>query len=253
MRLQEEECHAERSSGGIRAPEKGGGSHSSCAAATKKNYFNVTSTQTASTVSTRTAHDTALTANVKTATAKRERQLSISSEDDVLQKKSPTRKQYRYPCSTEGCTSISKKGGVCIRHGAKAPYKLCSSEGCKIQARARGYVGRMGRRNAQRGSFAIAMDAQVKLKREKEQCSTKAVAYKPRSSEGCKTQARAGGVCWTHGTMKRKRCRIEGCTNISKKGVIKGGVCQRHGRGYAVRMDALIELSKGESLHEAWS
>jgi len=50
--------------------------------------------------------------------------------------------------------------------GAKAPYKLCSSEGCKIQARARGYVGRMGRRNAQRGSFAIAMDAQVKLKRE---------------------------------------------------------------------------------------
>mmetsp|Transcript_29602 Transcript_29602/g.59488 ORF Transcript_29602/g.59488 Transcript_29602/m.59488 type:complete len:103 (-) Transcript_29602:133-441(-) len=59
----------------------------------------------------------------------------------------------------------------------------------------------------------------------KEQCSTKAVAYKPRSSEGCKTQARAGGVCWTHGTMKRKRCRIEGCTNISKK----GGVCTRHG------------------------
>jgi len=62
----------------------------------------------------------------------------------------------------------------------------------------------------------------------KEQCSTKAVAYKPRSSEGCKTQARAGGVCWTHGTMKRKRCRIEGCTNISKK----GGVCTRHGATY---------------------
>jgi len=38
---------------------------------------------------------------------------------------------------------ISKKGGVCIRHGAKVPYKLCSSEGCKIQARARGYVGRI--------------------------------------------------------------------------------------------------------------
>eukprot|EP00985_Skeletonema_marinoi_P006857 scaffold2999_cov125-Skeletonema_marinoi.AAC.2 len=216
------------------APEKGGDGHSSCAAATKKNYFNVTSTQTASAVSTTTAHDTALTANVKTATAKRERQLSISSEDDALQKKSPTRKQYRYPRSTEGCTSISKKGGVCIRHGAKVPYKLCSSEGCKIQARARGVCWAHGTKKrtkrklcnsdgctskAQKGGLCVRHGAK------KEQCSTKAVAYKPRSSEGCKTQARAGGVCWTHGTMKRKRCRIEGCTNISKK----GGVCTRHG------------------------
>eukprot|EP00984_Skeletonema_dohrnii_P004418 scaffold1579_cov102-Skeletonema_dohrnii-CCMP3373.AAC.6 len=74
------------------------------AATTKKNYSNVTSTQTTSAVSTistvsarTTAHDTALTANVKTATAKRAQQC----EDDVWQKKSPTRKKYRYPCSTE--------------------------------------------------------------------------------------------------------------------------------------------------------
>ena len=31
-------------------------------------------------------------------------------------------------CSSEGCTSIAKEGGVCVRHGAKV--KRCSSEGC---------------------------------------------------------------------------------------------------------------------------
>ena len=29
-------------------------------------------------------------------------------------------------CSIEGCTNQAKKGGVCMKHGAKA--KICSSE-----------------------------------------------------------------------------------------------------------------------------
>ena len=33
-------------------------------------------------------------------------------------------------CSSEGCTKIAVRGGVCIRHGAKV--KLCSSEGCAL-------------------------------------------------------------------------------------------------------------------------
>eukprot|EP00984_Skeletonema_dohrnii_P004419 scaffold1579_cov102-Skeletonema_dohrnii-CCMP3373.AAC.7 len=138
------------------------------AATTKKNYSNVTSTQTASTVSaTTTAQDTALTTNVKTATAKRKRQLSIS-EDDVLPKKSPTaRKQYRYLCSTEGCTNLSKNGGVCRRHGAKK--KLCRTEGCPNQSHTGGVCWRHG--------------AKRKL------CS----------SEGCTNQSYRGeGVCTRH-------------------------------------------------------
>ena len=29
-------------------------------------------------------------------------------------------------CSSDGCTSHAKKGGVCIRHGAKVESKRCS-------------------------------------------------------------------------------------------------------------------------------
>ena len=32
---------------------------------------------------------------------------------------SKKKKKYRYTCSHEGCTNKAKKGGVCIRHGAK--------------------------------------------------------------------------------------------------------------------------------------
>eukprot|EP00984_Skeletonema_dohrnii_P001117 scaffold349_cov157-Skeletonema_dohrnii-CCMP3373.AAC.3 len=46
------------------------------------------------------------------------------------------------------------------------------------------------------------------------------------SIDGCKSQAKNGGVCIKHGhEAKKKRCRIEGCTN----NVIKGGVCIWHG------------------------
>jgi len=152
------------------------------AATTKKNYSNVTSTQIASAVSATTA----VTANVKTATAKREHQLSIG-EDDVLPKKSPTQKQYRYLCSTEGCTNISKNGGVCRRHGAKK--KLCSTEGCPNQSHT--------------GGVCWIHGAKRKL------CS----------SEGCTNQSyRGGGVCQRHGARKRL-CSTNGCTNqVVKRG-----------------------------------
>ncbi len=44
------------------------------------------------------------------------------------------------------------------------------------------------------------------------------------SSEGCKNEAKRGGVCIRHGA-KRYVCSSEGCTN----GVVKGGVCVKHG------------------------
>lgn len=49
------------------------------------------------------------------------------------------------------------------------------------------------------------------------------VEYKRCSVEGCTNVARKGGVCRRHGA-KIKLCSAEGCTNHSKR----GGVCWRH-------------------------
>jgi hypothetical protein len=73
-------------------------------------------------------------------------------------------------CSSEGCTNIAVKGGVCIRHGAK--IKLCSSEGCTNVVQREGVCKRHG----------------AKIKR----CS----------SEGCTNQVIKGGVCWRHGAKR---------------------------------------------------
>ena len=42
------------------------------------------------------------------------------------------RKQYLYTCTHDGCANQARKGGVCIRHGAKP--KTCSHEGCAKNA-----------------------------------------------------------------------------------------------------------------------
>jgi len=52
------------------------------------------------------------------------------------------RKYKRKQCSKEGCTKKSRKGGVCVKHGAK--YKLCSKEGCTKQAKKGGVCIRHG-------------------------------------------------------------------------------------------------------------
>eukprot|EP00985_Skeletonema_marinoi_P022485 scaffold14389_cov151-Skeletonema_marinoi.AAC.2 len=46
----------------------------------------------------------------------------------------------RDKCMHEECTNLAKKGGVCIRHGAKV--KLCSSDGCTGPAKKRGLCRR---------------------------------------------------------------------------------------------------------------
>lgn len=33
-------------------------------------------------------------------------------------------------CSTEGCTNMVVKGGVCVRHGAKQIRQTCRWKGC---------------------------------------------------------------------------------------------------------------------------
>lgn len=95
-------------------------------------------------------------------------------------------------CSAPGCTSKSRVGGVCIKHGATV--KRCSHGQCP--------------NNAVNGGLCVSHGPKVKL------CS----------SVGCKNRARVGGVCMKHGATV-KLCSREGCNNQSKE----GGVCIRHG------------------------
>ena len=74
-------------------------------------------------------------------------------------------------CSHEGCANRSKKGVVCITHGATK--KRCSHEGCAKQA--------------VKGGVCITHSANVK------RCSIKC------SHEGCAKQARKGGLFTRHG------------------------------------------------------
>ena len=141
-------------------------------------------------------------------------------------------------CSEEGCTNEAKKGGVCIRHGAKV--KLCSSEGCT--------------NNAQKGGVCIKHGAQVKLC-SSEGCTNNAkkggvcikhgAKSKLCSSEGCTNNAQKGGVCKRHGAkVTRKLCSSEGCSNIAQK----GGVCKRHGA--KVKQCQKIKRGKEEENNE---
>ncbi len=97
-------------------------------------------------------------------------------------------RRRRKICSSEGCTNIVVKGGVCIRHGAKK--KLCSYEGCTNQSL---------------------------------RCLRHGAVRKRCSTEGCTNYAMKGGVCRRHGA-KIKLCSKEGCTSQSKI----GGVCIKH-------------------------
>ncbi len=57
-------------------------------------------------------------------------------------------------CSSEGCPNIAKKGGVCVKHGAKTE---CKHEGCTNHAQHRGVCIRHGanRRNPHEESTAF--------------------------------------------------------------------------------------------------
>ena len=129
---------------------------------------------------------------------KRNRCHPSSSGDDegkVAAKKTDWSK-YKKKCSADGCTNLAKKGGVCVRHGAKVTMRRCSSEGCMNFVR--------------KGGVCIRHGANVKRKL----CSF----------DGCPNQDVKGGVCIRHGA-RQKRCRSQGCTNQARK----GGVCVKHG------------------------
>ena len=105
-------------------------------------------------------------------------------------------------CSTEGCTSIVKQGGVCRRHGAKT--KRCCVQGCTNQV--------------VKGGVCIKHGAKRKL------CS----------SEGCTNKAHREGVCMRHGA--KVECSYEGCTSYARK----WGLCKRHGSKVNERNNPIV-------------
>ena len=169
-------------------------------------------------------------------------------------------RKYAKICSANGCTTLARKGQVCIRHGATWTNKKYSSEGCTNQAHKGGVckrsfatqdneasIDRPGKRsaaiknkrnftednqqvggNADWRKYAKICSANgcTTLARKGQVCIRHGATWtnKKYSSEGCTNQAHKGGVCKRHGA-KSKLCSKEGCTNV----VIKGGVCVKHG------------------------
>jgi len=81
----------------------------------------------------------------------------------------PIKKQVRRLCSVEGCTKQAKKGGICIKHGAKV--RKCSHEGCT--------------NNALKSGLCIRHGAKITRRTCKFQ--------------GCTNKVQCAGVCFRHG------------------------------------------------------
>ena len=107
----------------------------------------------------------------------------------------PRKRRRGKVCSTEGCTSLARNGGLCLRHGARRTRGTCSHKGCA------NLVQNLGL------------------------CFKHGAKYPECSHEGCTNGAIRGGVCWIQGAKQRaKLCIHEGCLNKA----VKGGVCHCH-------------------------
>jgi hypothetical protein len=122
-----------------------------------------------------------------------ERTQKFSKDNQKAGRKADWR-NYAKICAANGCTNLTKKGGVCVKHGATYTQKKCSSRGCANLARNGGV------------------------------CIKHGAKRKRRNSEACTNLAKKGGVCIKH-SAKVKRCSREGCTNQCQK----RGVCVKHG------------------------
>ena len=88
---------------------------------------------------------------------------------DVKAKTTLPIKKARRLCSVEGCTKQAKKGGICIKHGAKV--RKCSHEGCT--------------NNALKSGLCIRHGAKITRRTCKFQ--------------GCTNKVQCAGVCFRHG------------------------------------------------------
>ncbi len=63
-----------------------------------------------------------------------ERTQKFSKDNQKAGRKADWR-NYAKICAANGCTNLTKKGGVCVKHGATYTQKKCSSRGCANLAR----------------------------------------------------------------------------------------------------------------------
>lgn len=88
--------------------------------------------------------------NTKKVSRSRKRKVAVSSgTDEVDDSMAPVlREEFRNGrrlCSSNGCFSLARRGGVCTKHGAKvASRKICSHEGCNKYAQKGGVCIRHG-------------------------------------------------------------------------------------------------------------
>ena len=130
-------------------------------------------------------------------------------EDNGENNNGSNKPRARKKCTSDGCTNVAHRGGVCVRHGA--PLRRCSVLGCAKKSQKRGVCARHG-----------------------------ANEFLPRCKvDGCGRFARKGGLCPNHG----ERCRFPGgCTSQ----IVRGGMCERHhrppgGEGGYVRSTCRVE------------
>jgi hypothetical protein len=177
--------------------------------------------------------------NSERASKKRTRKISEDIHHDVQSKctKIPkgkgdsitaaVEKTNRVSCSEKGCKNKAQGGGRCLKHGGKMEHKICTIEGCNNKARG-GSGGVCIRHGAKRYKCKIegcANDAKGNG-RVCRRHGAKKINKKKCSTEGCKSNAQKGGLCYKHGTgYNRTLCTYEGCGNLAQQ----RGVCGRHG------------------------
>lgn len=120
-------------------------------------------------------------------------------------------KTYTYTCVHPECTNKARgKEGVCIRHGAKKKRK-CTHDGCTSNAVLAGGVCK------KHGNKKYVYTCKL---------------------EGCKSQAKRGGLCGRHIRIREKEAQMEKssieeivpCTNEGwMNNQVKNGLCIMHG------------------------
>ena len=174
------------------------------AAAVKKRKRN-TSASTHRATSTRLAVVAAIgdvssaMASLETNVTKRKKRCHSADDEGKERTKKVTRKKYRKRCSADGCTNLAKKGGICMKHGAKV--KRCSSEECTNLA--------------VKGGVCIKHGATWTKKK----CNI----------QGCNTYAKRRGVCKRHGAYRNPYDESTAFGNndatSTSNYVQRGGVC----------------------------
>jgi len=123
----------------------------------------------------------------------------------------------RAKCTADSCTNYARKGGECVKHGAK--LKKCSSDRCTNIARKGGVCKKHG--------AEVKMCAADECTNQIYQdmvCIKHGAKKKTCAADRCTNKAVKGGICKKHGAEKKK-CAADGCTNFARQ----GGGCVKHG------------------------